>query len=227
MIISYRQPFKGEYPITQGYGDTATSSFHTGIDYGCPTGTPILASADGIVYFAGWDRYGYGNCVIILHPDYQATLYAHLEKVLVREQEKVKQGQIIGLSDSTGNSTGPHLHFEARKYWNLPSSHFNPMNLPMMSVDDTIPDTEPVIPTPTPEPTHPKVDGISEVVCSVAWVRDWQNIQRSYTVNKGTQVYVFPEKKIYDGLPFRYIGANRCMAEYDGEGTQILKGVEE
>ena len=56
--MNYRQPFDGSYPITQGYGDTDTSAFHTGIDYACPTGTPILASEAGTVMFAGWDNTG-------------------------------------------------------------------------------------------------------------------------------------------------------------------------
>ena len=134
--MSYRQPFKGTYPITQRYGEKDTSDFHTGIDYACPIGTEILASDAGLVVFAGWDKTGYGNLVIIQHNDGNATLYAHLSKISVVLRQKVEQGQVIGLSGSTGNSTGPHLHFEARKEALNYKTHYDPMTLPLMSVDD-------------------------------------------------------------------------------------------
>lgn len=134
--MTYRQPFRGEYPITQRYGEKDTSAFHTGIDYACPMGTEILASEAGLVVFAGWDKTGYGNSVIIQHNDGNATLYAHLSKIGVVLRQKVEQGQVIGLSGSTGNSTGQHLHFEARRRWNDYKSHFDPMDLPLMTVYD-------------------------------------------------------------------------------------------
>lgn len=125
-----------DWPITQNYGETITSSFHTGIDYACPLNTPILASADGTVVFAGWDKTGYGNMVIVQHSQDCATLYAHLGSIHVSVGEKVKQGYLLGHSGSTGNSTGPHLHFEARKQWNDYKSHFDPFTLPLKSVYD-------------------------------------------------------------------------------------------
>ena len=144
----YRQPFKGEYQITQKYGElipgvTANGKPHTGIDYACPAGTSILASADGVVMAAGWDLSGYGFRVILMHSDGVATLYAHLDSISVNLNEKVKQGQEIGLSGRTGNvyppdERGNHLHFEARHKWNDYTSHFDPMELPLMTVDDTI-----------------------------------------------------------------------------------------
>ena len=144
----YRQPFKGEYQITQKYGElipgvTVNGKPHTGIDYACPEGTPILASADGVVMAAGWDLSGYGFRVILSHSDGVATLYAHLDSISVDMSQKVVQGQEIGRSGRTGNvyppdERGNHLHFEARHRWNDYTSHFDPMTLPMMSVDDTI-----------------------------------------------------------------------------------------
>lgn len=134
--MTYRQPFHGYYPITQRYGETVTDpKGHTGIDYALPNGTPVIASDDGLVVFAGKDNTGYGNMVILQHNDGNATLYAHLSGIGVVLRQKVTQGQLIGLSGSTGNSTGPHLHFEARKKWNDFKSHFDPMRLPLMSVD--------------------------------------------------------------------------------------------
>lgn len=136
--MTYRQPFRNDWPITQRYGEQITSKFHTGIDYGCPLGTSILASSDGEVMFAAWDSTGYGNMVIISHAPDCATLYAHLSDISVVCGRTVRQGELIGHSGSTGNSTGPHLHFEARRKWNDYKTHFDPMSLPLMSVDDSI-----------------------------------------------------------------------------------------
>ena len=88
---------------------------HTGIDIGnTPTGTPVVAAADGIVTYAGWLG-GYGNCVMISHGEGVVTLYGHGNKILTSVNTKVKQGDVIMEVGSTGNSTGPHLHFEVRK----------------------------------------------------------------------------------------------------------------
>lgn len=131
--MSYRQPFSGEYPITQSFGETITDpKGHTGIDYGCPLNTPILASADGQVFFAGWDNSGYGNLVILKHDDGNVTLYAHLSSIHVSVLEKVRQGSLIGHSGNTGNSTGAHLHFEIRGADGKP---FDPMTV-LQCVDD-------------------------------------------------------------------------------------------
>jgi len=84
-----------------------------GIDIGAPTGTPIYASASGTVYFArtGWNG-GYGNLVIVDHPNGTRTLYAHMSKLGTYTGKSVSQGEIIGYVGSTGHSTGPHIHFE-------------------------------------------------------------------------------------------------------------------
>lgn len=142
--MSYRQPFVGDYPITQRYGEiiagvTYKGRPHTGIDYACPAGTPILASADGIVRRSAFDGGGYGKYVTIEHGSGAATLYAHLNSRDVIEGQCVKQGDVIGLSGSTGNSTGPHLHFEARRAWGDWRSHFDPMELPLQNFADPQP----------------------------------------------------------------------------------------
>ena len=143
--MSYRQPFRGEYPVTQRYGEvipgvTINGKPHTGIDYGCPMGTPILASNDGEVMAAGWDLTGFGFRVILQHSDGRATLYAHLDSISVSAGDNVKQSQEIGISGATGNVTGPHLHFEARYRWNDYTSHFPPLDLPLMSFADVEPE---------------------------------------------------------------------------------------
>ena len=92
---------------------TKARKLHTGTDIGGPFGTPIYASADGIVIEAGW-KGGYGNCVMIGHGSGVITLYAHNQKLLVTAGETVKAGTQISEMGSTGESTGSHVHFEVR-----------------------------------------------------------------------------------------------------------------
>ncbi|OHA95450.1 MAG: hypothetical protein A3C62_00370 [Candidatus Zambryskibacteria bacterium RIFCSPHIGHO2_02_FULL_39_16] len=89
---------------------------NNGIDIGAPTGTPILASADGkvIISRSGGYNGGYGTYVVITHSNGTQTLYAHMSRNNVSVGQEVVQGQIIGAIGSTGKSTGPHLHFEVR-----------------------------------------------------------------------------------------------------------------
>jgi murein DD-endopeptidase MepM/ murein hydrolase activator NlpD len=88
--------------------------FHTGIDLATPFGRPVYAAADGVVVAASRSTEGYGDHVIIAHDGHTFTLYGHLESFAVHPGDQVKQGQVIGLVGSTGNSTGPHTHFEVR-----------------------------------------------------------------------------------------------------------------
>jgi murein DD-endopeptidase MepM/ murein hydrolase activator NlpD len=88
--------------------------FHAGIDLGSPVGTPILAAFSGQVISSGWMG-GYGNAVLLQHGTGLRSLYGHLSRLMVRPGQFVMQGTVIGLSGSTGNSTGPHLHFEMRR----------------------------------------------------------------------------------------------------------------
>lgn len=111
-------------------GGTLTSYFgprwgrtHKGVDWGVPTGTTVFASSGGTVVSAGWNG-GYGYCVYIQHPDGRQTRYAHLSKITVSYGEYVAQGERIGLSGNTGNSTGPHLHFEIL----INGTQVNPLN---------------------------------------------------------------------------------------------------
>jgi murein DD-endopeptidase MepM/ murein hydrolase activator NlpD len=88
--------------------------FHTGIDMVEPFGSPVYAADDGIVALVGSSSSGYGNYVVIAHSGGLDTLYGHLSTALVKPGQQVMQGQTIGLEGSSGNSTGPHLHFELR-----------------------------------------------------------------------------------------------------------------
>jgi murein DD-endopeptidase MepM/ murein hydrolase activator NlpD len=88
--------------------------FHAGIDIAADDGEPVLASAPGVVIYAGNGLSGYGNVVIIRNDANTTTLYGHNSRLDVREGETVKQGQRIARVGSTGRSTGPHVHFEIR-----------------------------------------------------------------------------------------------------------------
>lgn len=97
--------------LSSGYG-WRWGRMHKGIDIAGPVGTPIVAAAGGVVTYADWNDGGYGNLVELTHPDGSVSLYAHNSTLLVREGQRVRQGEQIATMGSTGNSTGPHLHFE-------------------------------------------------------------------------------------------------------------------
>ncbi len=90
------------------------SDFHPGIDIANDFGTPIVATADGIVTDAGWNAGGYGNKVDIDHGNGIMTRYGHAQSIVVRPGQQVRRGQIIAYMGSTGFSTGPHVHYEVR-----------------------------------------------------------------------------------------------------------------
>lgn len=87
--------------------------FHKGQDISAPTGTPVNATADGVVVIAGWVR-GYGNGIYIDHGNGISTRYGHLSRIDVTVGQVIKRGDHLGLVGSTGRSTGPHLHYEVR-----------------------------------------------------------------------------------------------------------------
>lgn len=87
---------------------------HAGIDLAAPMGSPVMATADGIVNVAGWMG-GYGLVIQIHHGGEIETRYAHLSQLAVASGQSVKRGQVIGFVGSTGRSTGPHLHYEVRE----------------------------------------------------------------------------------------------------------------
>lgn len=92
-----------------------TVKFHAGLDFTAPQGTPIYATADGVVKTAGFSDGGYGNHVVINHGYGYETLYGHMYRVKVRAGKTVKRGDLIGYVGNTGKSTGPHCHYEVHK----------------------------------------------------------------------------------------------------------------
>lgn len=92
-----------------------TPALHSGMDFRAPMGAAIKATANGTVTKAGWNG-GYGRMVEIDHGNGLSSRFAHMSKVLVREGDRIKTGDVVGLVGSSGRSTGPHLHYEIRKY---------------------------------------------------------------------------------------------------------------
>lgn len=203
---NYRQPFIGEYPITQRFGETYTNpKGHTGIDYACPIGTRILASADGQVFFADYDNTGYGYTVMLRHSDGRQTLYAHLSFISVKPLETVQQGDLIGFSGWSGNvypagEAGAHLHFEIREN----GKPVDPMLL-MQSVDDSVvqkPDTSKPI-----SPKFVEPEELGENVKIVAPLGAWG---WALDFNKRKTVFPYGEKLHFTGRTIQRLDYTYC-----------------
>ncbi len=111
-------PLSSPAPTTSSFGwrthpITGSRRFHSGVDIGAPMGAPVVAAGSGTIVSAGWFG-GYGKAIVIQHNGIQQTLYGHLSEVFVQPGQRIEQGTVIGRVGSTGNSTGPHLHFETR-----------------------------------------------------------------------------------------------------------------
>lgn len=109
--------FKGDFPITQRYNENPQNyqmflvPGHEGIDWGCPTGTEVLAPFDGIILRDTFGDKDYGNFTVVWDPiQHCAVWYCHLQDVTTSTGDKVTKGQTVGHTNNTGNSTGPHLH---------------------------------------------------------------------------------------------------------------------
>lgn len=121
--ISLAKPVSGIISSRFGVRSSIRSSAHTGLDIATSTGTPVKAAAAGTVTFAGW-KGSYGNLMVITHSNGVQTYYGHCSKLYLSAGATVSQGQTIAAVGSTGNSTGPHLHFEIR----VNGIAYNPQN---------------------------------------------------------------------------------------------------
>ena len=108
----FASPLKDSFRFTSGFG-YRWGRLHAGTDFAAPHGTPIYATADGVVIHAGWQS-GYGNLVKIQHEFGIETRYAHMSKIRVKKGQRVSRGSRIGDMGNTGRSTGTHLHYEVR-----------------------------------------------------------------------------------------------------------------
>lgn len=111
-------PLKNHYDISSPFGWRnapigSGGERHRGIDIPAPTGTPVYSATDGVVISSGWNG-SYGNAVMIKYTDNIVIVYGHNSSLVVSAGQRVSKGQVISLVGSTGNSTGPHLHFEVR-----------------------------------------------------------------------------------------------------------------
>lgn len=115
-VTGYAMPVShSKVRVTSNYGYRARfGRMHKGIDLGIKSNDTIYAAYDGKVRLTSYEARGYGNYIILRHPNDLETVYGHLNKSLVKPNQVVKAGQPIGLGGSTGRSTGPHLHFETR-----------------------------------------------------------------------------------------------------------------
>ena len=105
--------FNWQGHLFSGYGPRG-SIVHRGLDIDIKMGDTLVSSFDGVVRYARFHEGGYGNCVIVRHFNGLETLYAHMSKIIAKENQYVKAGNVLGLCGSTGRSDGPHLHFETR-----------------------------------------------------------------------------------------------------------------
>jgi len=112
-VPKFRWPANGR--VIAGYGATPNGQQNDGINISLPENTPVKAAEDGVVAYAGNELKGYGNLVLVRHPNGYVTAYAHAKELLVKRGDQVKRGQPIARSGQTGNVTAPQLHFEIRK----------------------------------------------------------------------------------------------------------------
>ncbi len=112
-VRGYHTPHPGRVSSPYGYR-ARFGRMHKGVDISLKLNDTIYAAYDGKVRLTNYEPKGYGNYIILRHPNKLETVYGHLNKILVKPNQVVKAGQPIGLGGSTGRSTGPHLHFETR-----------------------------------------------------------------------------------------------------------------
>ena len=109
----FRWPVRGR--IIAGFGPKPNGQQNDGIDVAVPENTPIKAAEDGVVAYAGSELKGYGNLVLVRHPNGYVTAYAHAKELLVKRGDQIKRGDVIAKSGQSGNVDAPQLHFEVRK----------------------------------------------------------------------------------------------------------------
>jgi murein DD-endopeptidase MepM/ murein hydrolase activator NlpD len=112
-LPGFRWPVRGR--VIAAFGPKSNGVQNDGINLAVPEGTPIKAAEDGVVAYAGSELKGYGNLVLVRHPNGFVTAYAHASDILVKRGETVKRGQVIAHAGQTGSVTSPQLHFEIRK----------------------------------------------------------------------------------------------------------------
>lgn len=216
------------YIVTQEYGEfTTDAKGHTGIDLAAPIGTLVYAVADGTVIAAGIvkNSYGneaYGNCVLISHQNSDYSFYAHMNSVSVRAGQKVVAGQEIGTVGNTGNTTGPHLHFEIRisPSWNRKNFR-NPREYISFDKDDSY--VRPVMPKAD---ESIKKGAKARISANIVNLRDKAGIGSSRIIGElhlGAPVEVDGEGVKMGGLTWFPVTIKGYVAETDGYTRLISK----
>lgn len=166
--VGYKVNARSPYGWRKKHPITGKRTFHHGVDVALPTGTQLIAPADGVVVHKNRTSSA-GHNLIIRHEGTWHTVYYHLQKAShLSIGDEVKAGDKIALSGNTGASTGPHLHWELRRsrtwgdsenpmpYVVGPFVEYEPEPVPEPVVPEPEPEPEPVVPTPRPEPVKPK-----------------------------------------------------------------------
>ncbi|MBV6452190.1 MAG: hypothetical protein DCC56_11700 [Anaerolineae bacterium] len=186
MAIKLIVPVNG--PITQLFGENPDFykkwgfPGHNGIDYGIPNGTPVNAAAAGTVALVGFENGGYGNYVKLSHVDGSKiyyTYYAHLANASVAAGQKVKAGAMVGHSNNTGASTGPHLHFGLKIDGENPpyKGYVDPM--PYFSTADSTSPEEEAVSTDIPDAVKIPSSLTFEVTADLLNVRNGPGVEHS------------------------------------------------
>jgi murein DD-endopeptidase MepM/ murein hydrolase activator NlpD len=112
-LPTFRWPVRGR--VIAAYGTRTNGKSNDGINLAVPEGTPVKAAEDGVVAYAGNELKGYGNLILVRHPNGYVTAYAHASELLVKRGDTIKRGQVIAKSGQSGEAASPQLHFEIRK----------------------------------------------------------------------------------------------------------------
>lgn len=208
--------------VTQWFGETAIDysrwghKGHNGIDIACPIGTPVMTVAVGKIKKTGIEPDGFGIYIVITHLDDSETIYAHLNSVVSHEVGKEFQaGEVIAYSGTTGNSTGPHLHFGYRpKNYNKTNGYGGYEDPKLFLMDESEPVT---------------TSGKVRVVCDEANVRSAPGFSGLYikSAYKGEEFQPTGNVESSGGLKWREVKLEitAWIAEKDGFGNQILENV--
>ena len=216
-------PFGAVYDTDiRGKGWNYAGQRHSGVDFGCPAGTTVRASAAGKVVFCRWDSTGYGNLIRIAHPDGSETRYAHLAAFITSYGAAVYPGQPIATSGATGNVTGDHLHWE---YRTADGKAVDPMGL--LAGSDSSDDGADEVNEKKSHSSALSVGKMAEIVVQTANIRDSAFGSVIGQVQAGTAVEVLSEAQTAQGLNWRRVRAEFWVAEADWDGTRILEGVTE
>ena len=211
------------YPITLPFGaiygnDIRGSNWnysgkrHNGVDFGCPVGTQVKASADGRVSFCGFDKTGYGYLIKISHTDGSESRYAHLSRMLASINAYVYAEQPIALSGDSGNVTGAHLHWE---YRTADKKAVDPMEYVDKSSENVNENTKSVI----------KVGDCVVIAASLVNIRDTAGGDLLGQLHHGAAAEILTDAEIVNGLRWRKVRSEFWIAEVDAEGTPLLTSI--